>query len=224
MSFPLMPPACNVEPVGPTVAYTDLVGSSSNTFTYSFTSRAIGAASADRIVVVCAMINAISTTSYGISSITINGAATTIAASSSAGKNSVIAYALVPTGTTANIVVNLSGSGTPGRCVIGLFTVKDYQSAVPEDTASAYSDTSVSSLTVPVDASSNSVAISCCYVGNNGTNGAAWTAPMVEVFDSPIESTTFTAALSSPLPHGPTDVTVTPPVSIDLSMSAVVWR
>lgn len=224
MTFPLMPVEGPPELPSPTITYTDVAGSSSNLFTYTFNSRAIGAASSGRLVVVCAMINAVSSTTYGISSITINGLSTTIAASSSLGKNSVIAYRLVPTGTTANIVVNLSGSGTPGRCVVGLFSVTGYTNAVPEVVGSVYSDTSVASLTVPISVSSGAAAVACCYVGNNGTSGASWSSPMNEAFDSPIESTTFTTASSGPLPRGTTNVVITPPVSIDMSMSVVAWR
>jgi hypothetical protein len=170
------------------------------------------------------MINARSVEPYSVSGVTINGSAATLAVNSSLGRNSAIFYLLVPTGTTANIVVTLSGSGTPGRCVVGVFTVKGYTSSVPEFVGSAYSDTSVASLSVPSNVSSGAAAIACCYVGNNGTSGASWTSPMAEAFDAPIESTTFTAASAASLPRGTTTVEITPPISIDMSMSVAVWR
>jgi hypothetical protein len=224
MGFPIMPIDATVELAGPTITFTDVASSSSNAFTYTFNTRAIGTATADRLVVVCAMTNAISTTTYSISSITINGVSATNAVKSSLGRNSLISYLLVPTGTTANIVVTLTGSGTPGRCEIGVFTVTGYSNAVPEAVGSAYSDTSVASLTEPINVSSGSSAIACCYVGNNGTSGATWTAPMTEAFDNAIESTTFTGAYTNSLPRGDTNVVITPPVSIDMSMSVVAWR
>jgi hypothetical protein len=224
MTFPLMPFPLAPELPAPTVEYTHLAASSSNLFTYTFNGCNIGTASTDRIVVVCAMINATSSTTYGISSVTINGSAATLAVNSSLGKNSAIFYLLVPTGTTANVVVNLSGSGTPGRCVAGIFSVKGYTNATPEVVGSAYSDTNVASLSVPINVSSGAAAIACCYVGNNGTSGASWTSPMVEAFDTPIESTTFTAASTTLLPRGVTSVEITPPISIDMSMSVAVWR
>jgi hypothetical protein len=224
MTFPLMPFADAPELTSPTVVYEDVASSSSNLFTYTFNGRAIGTASSDRIVVVCAMINARSTEPYSVSGVTINGSAATLAVNSSLGRNSAIFYLLVPTGTTANIVVTLSGSGTPGRCVAGIFTVKGYTNATPEVVGSAYSDTNVASLSVPINVSSGAAAIACCYVGNNGTSGATWTSPMVEAFDFPIESTTFTAASATSLPSGTTTVEITPPVSIDMSMSVAVWK
>jgi hypothetical protein len=224
MSFPLMPFADAPELPSPTIVYEDVAGSSSNSFTYTFNGRAIGTASSDRIVAVCAMINARSTEPYSVSGVTINGSAATLAVNSSLGRNSAIFYRLVPTGTTANIVVTLSGSGTPGRCVAGIFSVKGYTNATPEVVGSAYSDTNVASLSVPINVSSGAAAIACCYVGNNGTSGATWTSPMVEAFDTPIESTTFTAASASSLPRGTTTVEITPPISIDMSMSVAVWR
>jgi hypothetical protein len=224
MSFPLMPFADAPELPSPTIVYEDVAGSSSNSFTYTFSGRAIGTASSDRIVVVCAMINAKSTEPYSVSGVTINGSAATLAVNSSLGRNSAIFYLLVPTGTTANIVVTLSGSGTPGRCVAGIFSVKGYTNATPEVVGSTYSDTNVASLSVPINVSSGAAAIACCYVGNNGTSGATWTSPMTEAFDSPIESTTFTAASTTSLSRGTTTVQITPPVSIDMSMSVAVWR
>lgn len=224
MSFPLMPADGPPELPAPTVTYVTVLGSSSNLFTYTFSGAAIGTASADRLVVVCAMINATSTTTYSISSITIGGVSAPIVVSSSLGRNSAIAYLLVPTGTTANIVVNLSGSGTPGRCAVGVFNVKGYTNATPEFVGSAYSDTSVADLTIPANVSSGAAIIACCYVGNNGTSGATWSSPLVEAFDNPIESTTFTTAYANTLPRGVTDVVITPPISIDMSMSAAAWR
>jgi hypothetical protein len=222
MSFPLMPLVDATDLPAPTVVYEDVASSSSNLFTYTFNGRAIGTASSDRIVVVCAMINARSVEPYGISGVTIDGSAATLAVSSSLGKNSAIFYLLVPTGTTANIVVTLSGSGTPGRCVAGIFTVKGYTNATPEVVGSAYSDTSVASLSVPINVSSGAAAIACCYVGSNATS--TWTSPMVEDFDFAVENTNFTAATATSLPRGTTNVVVTPSSSIDLSMSVAVWR
>jgi len=224
MSFPLMPFADAPELPAPTVEYTHVAGSSSNLFTYTFNSCPIGTATSDRLVVVCAMINAVSSTTYGISGVTIGGVAATLAVSSSLGKNSAIYYRLVSTGTTANVVVTLSGSGTPGRCAAGIFTVKGYTNATPEFVGSAYSDTSVASVSVPINVSSGAAAVACCYVGNNGTSTATWSSPMVEAFDNPIESTTFTAASAASLPRGTTTVEITPPISIDMSMSVAVWR
>lgn len=222
MSFPLMPFADAPELPSPTVEYTHLAASGSNLFTYTFNGCGIGTATSDRIVVVCAMINAQSSTTYGISGVTINGSAATLAVSSSLGKNSAIFYLLVPTGTTANVVVSLSGSGTPGRCVAGVFTVKNYTRLIPEVVGSAYSDTSVASLSLPINVSSGAAAIACCYVGSNATS--TWTSPMVEDFDFAAENTNFTAATATSLPRGTTNVVVTPSSSIDLSMSVAVWR
>lgn len=224
MTFPLMPFTGLVEPPNPTVTYVTTVGSSSNVFTYTFTGTSIGTASADRLVVVCAMINARSVEPYSISSITIGGTAANIVVSSSLGRNSAIGYLLVPTGTTATIVVNLSGSGTPGRCIAGIFTVTGYTNAVPEFVGSAYSDTNVASLTIPANVSSGAGLVACCYIGNNGTSGGTWSSPLVEHYDAVTESTTFTIASAGGLPRGITDVVITPPVSIDMSMSVAAWR
>lgn len=232
MTFPLMPSVAPVQTSSVDIAYTDGASSSSNTFTYTFSNIGIGAAATGRIVAVCAAINATSATTYGISSITIGGVAATMAVRSSGNKNAAIAYAVVPTGTTATIVVTLTGSGTPGRCVITAFRIVGYSDPAPI-VASAFSDTAVASVSASIAVPSGAKAIVSVYVGNNGSNGFSMTPPFHAVTSYFVESTSLGSGMSGtsgipptsdpPLPWGTAVATVTPPVAIDISMSVAAW-
>lgn len=104
---------------GSQTAYTSDTGGSS---THTFTSQAIGAAASNRTVVV-GVTGQSWGTSTGITSVTIGGVSATqivnqnfVAASNS---GAAIWSAIVPTGTTATIVVVFNGTPTTGRT--GLF-------------------------------------------------------------------------------------------------------
>jgi hypothetical protein len=232
MTFPLMPLVNPSRTSTLNIEYIDGSSSSSNAFTYTFTSVGIGVATADRIVAVCAAINATSATTYGISSMTIGGIAATMAVRSSNNKNAAIAYAVVPSGTTATIVVTLTGSGTPGRCVVNAYRITGYNNSTPI-VASAFSDTAVASVSASIDVPSGAKAIASVYVGNNGRSGFAMTAPFHAVASYFVESTSLGCGMSGtaglpptsdpPLPRGVAVATVTPPVAGDISLSVAAW-
>lgn len=109
-----------------------------STKTYTFSGVAIGTAAVDRRVHVTAHTFNIGTPT--ISSITIGGILATINASRSVAGNtgSAIATALVPTGTTADIVVTWTSSSDSTGCHVGVW------SSVGLATSGAYdSDSSV---------------------------------------------------------------------------------
>jgi hypothetical protein len=232
MSFPLMPDVNTVLTSNVSIAYTDGSSSSANSFTYTFSSVGIGAAATDRIVAVCAAINATSATTYGISSITIGGVAATMAVRSSSNKNAAIAYAVIPTGTTATIVVTLTGSGTPGRCVVNAYRITGYNNSAPI-VASAFSDTAVASVSASINVPGGAKAITSVYVGNNGANGFSMTEPFHKVASYFVESTSLGCGMSGsaglpptddpPLPRGTAVATVTPPAAGDISLSVAAW-
>jgi hypothetical protein len=236
MTFPLMPTMAPQQTPDVNIENTDGSFSSSNAFTYTFSNRAIGAAAAGRIVAVCATTNAISSTTYGISSITIGGIAATMAVRSSGNKNAAIAYAMVATGTTATIVVNLTGSGTPGRCGIGVFRITGYTNPAPI-VASGFSDTPEPNLFVPIDVPNGAKAIASIYVGNNGNSSFFEMGPPFNRVNSfYVESTWLGTGMSGtgvgasatsnpPLPWGTTTALLIPSGStVDMSMSVAAWR
>jgi hypothetical protein len=107
-----------------TATYVSNYGNEANASTYTATAQAIGTAATGRYIVVC--INASSNANFGtISTCTIGGvSATKLASTRDSITNSDFAIfaALVPTGTTADIVTTLSGSPDRfGLCVFSLY-------------------------------------------------------------------------------------------------------
>lgn len=91
---------------------------------YTFSSHAIGTASADRVVVV-AIYGGFLTTARAVSTVTIGGNSATVYATqvdvAPARPKLAFAFLPVPTGTTANIVV--TWNGTMDFCTIGVWAV-----------------------------------------------------------------------------------------------------
>lgn len=102
----------------PTVAFHANTGVVSPAGTYTFSNQAIGAASPDRIVVVSTFVLG----PTAITGVTIGGiSATPISVSG-------MYYALVPSGTTATIVITSPGADS---CGVGIWTIKNYLRATP---------------------------------------------------------------------------------------------
>lgn len=126
--------------IPPVLTYRDAAVSGSDTASYTFSGRAIGAAGSKRHVVVCvsgsrssgAAADAIPTsvTVGGVAAVKVKEAAGT---PSSVPTGSSIWVALVPTGTAADVVATFAN--TNRRCGIVLFSL-DYYTGTP-----AYSDT-----------------------------------------------------------------------------------
>ena len=101
-----------VAPAGGGGAYLDsYYASVTATTTHTFTSIDIGPASASRVVIVGI---AVGNQHNGISAVTIGGVSATIAATSGnqSYTNDAIAYATVPTGTTADIAITVTAAQT----------------------------------------------------------------------------------------------------------------
>lgn len=179
--------------------------------TYSFASQSIGAAAADRIVVVGVFFNAAG--SVTISSCTIDGnAATQIVQAlndTGAATTGCALYALrVPSGTTATIAFTLSASAV--RAGIGIWTIsgKPYGVA-PFHTASATSgDPATVSLNIPF----NGCVIACGAQANAGTVAVTWSGA-TEDFDQVMGTSdnTMTGAHTA----GPTGASTGASISAD---------
>jgi hypothetical protein len=157
------------------VTYITKVEDISNTSPYTFTGASIGSEAADRIVVV-----AVASEGTGgaitIDSVTIGGNAATLAVKNSTNGRTVagIYYLAVPSGTTATIVVTIS-TGSPQRCVIGIWNVNGAASGTPYDTDTASNNTGGSTTTTlsGLDFADNSVGICCSTHGDGGA--VSWT-------------------------------------------------
>lgn len=168
-----------------------------NNSTYTFTSQNVGAASSDRYVV--AVIFGYSATSgRTVSSVTIGGISATISVQTSNASTSrvtAIALANVPTGATANVVVDFSD--TMNNCGIGLYRLTEISTDTPFDTGTAASNTD-ETLTTSIDIPANGFAIA--INGEQTTTNPethTWTG-LTEDFDTTIELGQFTGASLNP--------------------------
>ena len=120
----------------PEVTYITRTLDTSNQSTYTFAAQPIGVATPDRLVVVC-MSGSLSTGGGAVpTSGSIGGVSAVVHASSTVTGTmwSGMMSAVVPTGATGDIVVNLS-AGT-GSCELATFTITGYRSATPNDALS----------------------------------------------------------------------------------------
>ena len=123
----------------------------------------------------------ISGTTTAISSVTIGGiTATQDASGTQAGNAAAIFSAVVPTGTTATVVVDFGGNAQ-GRCAIGVWTIDTGSLA-----AGSSDITNPISMTVATTVGDPVIAVAC----ENGTSATfTWSANVTERFDFIIEGT-----------------------------------
>ncbi|MEB3209662.1 MAG: hypothetical protein VKK63_12215, partial [Synechococcus sp.] len=131
-----------------------------NASTYTFTAASIGAADSNRRVVVAFGARAGSNTAFSISSATIGGTSATILVQKDAtddGGNKDMAALLiadVPTGTTADVVVNMSRSGV--RAAMATYRIVSTSALTVIDTADGSGSASVN---MSLDVQPSSVAL-----------------------------------------------------------------
>lgn len=150
--------------------------------TYTFAAQPIGTASPTRRVVVA--LGWAAAAAVTLSSITIGGVAATVNADSgpfTGNRRVVFASAVVPTGTTADVVVTLSGTAV--RCGIGVWSLTKGAATGQTD---ATVDISVGNLDVTTQA--GDVVLASGYASAaSGTVSTAWTGA-TERYDAAIEN------------------------------------
>lgn len=159
-----------------TPASISFIGSTENTTdgtSFTFTNHAIGTANATRrVVVVCHFFAASNT----VTSATIQGISATIHVQATEGgaTNAGIAIisALVPTGTTATIVLNLSASST--RAYVGVFSALHESVSSPFATATDITLTSSTTLDINANTSAGGWIVSGTTMGG-ATAGRTYT-------------------------------------------------
>lgn len=144
------------------------VGSTSSS--YTFNSVNIGAASAQRTVVIAVSWNA-GASGRLLNSATIGGVSATLLQTSSAAgfERSAIIYASVPSGTTANVVLNFNGTITNG-IAIGVFRLLNV-TTVTSPVFDAHNNTTTT-YTTNISVNAGDYVISALGVGNGVAN---WT-------------------------------------------------
>lgn len=185
------------------------------TTTTTFPAHAIGTAAADRYVLVGAQMNI--GTARSITSITIGGNAASLTATGSSVRCSAFGILAVPTGTTANIVVTWSGSGS-GHCRIGVWNINGGLLSVTPTSTSNDTDGAVSVL---VDAGGVAFAIAS---GSNNTTGT-WTG-VTEDYDTAVTNSLMTTGASAEFAsaQNPLAITITPAAGTVPMTLAASWR
>lgn len=156
-----------VTPAAVEITYRGAISDALSAATHTFTDFAIGPASAGRIVTFSFSDRAGGTVTHD--SATIGGISATklLDAFNNAGGNTTrttLWAAVVPTGTTATIVINMSAAGN--RCGGGVWTMTGAPSITP-----AFSGTSVAnSPTASINVPANGGALGAAYDGLGGSN------------------------------------------------------
>lgn len=151
------------------IAFLQLAKDATDLTTYTFSSQSLGAAASDRYIIcaICGRSN--DGSARTISSVTIGGVTATINAQvENTGTMCGIATALVPTGTTGDVVV--VWSGTMGDANIALYRTTNLTSATALDTGTSTANPGTTNL----DTKTGSVIVAISE-NDNGALTATWT-------------------------------------------------
>jgi hypothetical protein len=203
-----------------TFEYIGSVNNTGNAYSYTFVNVPIGTATSDRLVVIAVQINVSESTSYYISDVAINGASTPYIARSASGKNCWLVQRVITTGTTADVVVTLAGSGTPGRCTLMVYNVGNYTSSTPVITVSGLNGTTSISRTISYK--SGMVVIANAFQYTEPT-GFTWTG-LTEDRDSNIEDSRHTSASGRISSNSGTITITSENTTVPIYASLAVWR
>lgn len=207
----------------PSISYIGNNSSTANASTYTFTAEPIGV-EANRDYVLIVVFSRDSSTGTSVSSLTVGGVSATQRCTvnwDDGGNSSVVAvYSVAVTGTTADVVVNLST--TMLRCGIGVFTVKAVASLVPYDTSTANS-TSGTSLNLDCDTPSGDSFLLAAFLAANADTTMAWTGPS-ESYEGFFESFNVSAATNTHGSAGTQTVTATAGVASPIGGFAITFQ
>ena len=170
--------------VPPTVSmtYIDAVIAGSSTTTKTYTSVPIGTADATRFVVVMVCHPATANGAYGTLTCTIGGVSAPRLGTTPGIYNGNDVFGLaVPSGTTANIVIGGTGSGTVFS--IGVFALYNLASTTPTGfytNALQYGPTNTS-FTASINTLADGIALGMLTIGTGKNLGGSWTAGLTQV-------------------------------------------
>lgn len=161
-------PVANADPL----TFLQTSGDGTNLTTYTFSAENLGAANAERYIIVGVTGRSSDGGARTLSSVTVGGVGATINVQvHSSGNTAAVAIAKVPTGTTGDVV--LVWSSTMGNADIGLWRVTDVTSTTANDTLSSTADPP--SDTINVNADGIVIAISKSDAGGDTTTWAGIT-------------------------------------------------
>lgn len=157
----------------PSFAYITSNSSTTDATSYTFAGTSLGTAGPNRLIVVGTALRSAAVNSY--SSVTVGGNAMSNAVVQNAHQTNIgLHYLLVPAGTSADIVVTMTGTG--GRCGIGVWALYNLAQTAPRSTAIDNSANYALSLNTQPDA------IVCAITYNGGSTSEVWTG-LTENFD-----------------------------------------
>lgn len=199
----------------PSVTYNNSYSSTTNASSYTFSASAIGTADSTRLVVVVAHTNNLSAS---VSSMTIGGISATSAVSAGSAQLVSIWYAIVPTGTTADIVLTLGA--TSNNAVIGVYSLYHIVSTTP---------TTSNNLTVGGTSNATNTSVKkdgIIIAGITGsTNSTTTWTNATENYDTAVESTVRSGA-NSVLVQDNASYTTTAVITVsgNFTQVAAAWR
>jgi hypothetical protein len=164
------------------VAIVDSGADASNQTTYTFASKSLGTAAADRYIIVGVQHRgAVNRT---VSSLTVDGiSATQVHTIDRSASRVDIWIAAVPTGTTGDVVVTFNSSNS--RCVIQVWRAVGIDGSAPHDIAD--SNAAANDPTATIDVPAGGVAVGCGMC-NGATASATWSG-LAEDYDANTELT-----------------------------------
>ena len=152
----------------PVVTYQGSITGTGTTITY--TAAPIGTAAANRVVIVTTGARDVTGSTSGyVTSVSIGGITATKQVESPATPVGLVSIwsAVVPTGTTANVVVGYSGSST--GVAFSVHTIHGGASATAKLTASASDDTASTSISTTMNVSVDDIVIMTCASDSTGS-------------------------------------------------------
>ena len=201
-----------------TAAFTASAVTGSSATAYTFSSQALGTASATRMIVINITGSSNSGGATAINTITVAGVSAVKAKEqvdgTEAGYSQDIWYVPLASGTSGDVVVTFSGA--QARCGIGLMAVYDADNS-PFDTGGNSDDPMVATISCPAK---GIIIGSCTMNADEGVATTTWT-NLTEKYDQQVESIQSHSGAFATFDAAQTDLTITSNAKITVSRRAM---
>lgn len=199
----------------PSYAYVTSNSSTADATTYTFAGTSLGTAGPNRLIVVATALRSAASNSY--SSVTVGGvAATDVVVQNAAQTNVGLHQILVPTGTTADIVVTMTGTGS--RCVIGVYALYNLSLG----TARATGTSTAATLALSVNTQPQGIVLATAYCG--GSSSEVWTGATQDYKLAPESSNCLGASALCTAAETPRTVTCAITGGAGIGGVSAIWR
>ena len=214
------PPAFSLTRAGYQKDETDLT-------TYTFAAFSVGAASADRVCI--AHIWSLAGSANSIDNVTIGGVTATSAVKRAAVQTRQLAiyYAVVPTGTTADVVVTFSGTCT--KAGVELNVLRNTTQTAPSSVSGSEPNINASTTTLAATAvtiPAGGFGLACAWIGSTAGGLVTWTqttgTPVKETDELVGTSACWASTCHSDVAGSPA-FTVTGPTTEQYLTAAITW-